>query len=51
MSWRRFLVLLRGLSVDSLLAMSTENNDTQQEEFESDEKAEQALYNMLGVRK
>lgn len=55
MTWRRFLVLLQGLSADSALAMSirSEQDGKKPEKpaYDSDEKAEQALMSMLGVKK
>ena len=50
MSWRRFLILLRGLSANSALAMSLSQRKDEQPEYTDDKKAEQALYNMLGVK-
>ena len=60
MSWRRFIILLRGLSPQSALAATlrqknsdySTNTGKKQEipEAESDEKAEQMLYKMLGVK-
>ena len=60
MSWRRFIILLRGLSPQSALAatLRAKNSDYSTNtgkkpeipEAESDEKAEQMLYKMLGVK-
>lgn len=51
MTWRRFLVLLRGLSAESALAMSVsdEQNNDELPEMETDEDAEKALYRAIGV--
>lgn len=54
MSWRRFLVLLRGLGPNSVLAISMMSNrqekETEIDEFDSDEDAERWLLNQLGVK-
>jgi len=52
MSWRRFLVLLRNLSPQSMLSHILSRDDTKDEmpEAEDDEQAEQILYKMLGVK-
>lgn len=51
MTWRRFLVLLRGLSPESLLALKlrSEEDPNEPPEAETDEQAEQMFYKMLGV--
>ena len=54
MSWRRFLVLLRGLGPNSVLAISMMSNRQKKEaeidEFDNDEDAERWLLNQLGVK-
>lgn len=54
MSWRRFLVLLRGLGPNSVLAMSminkTDNEQQEIDEFDNDEDAEKWLLSQLGVK-
>jgi len=57
MSWRRFLVLLRGLSSNSAVAISMTNDDKsvaqkdrKPDEFENDEDAENWLLSQLGVK-
>jgi len=58
MSWRRFLVLLRGLGPGSALAISMTDDDKnvaqkdrKPDEFENDEDAENWLLSQLGVKK
>lgn len=54
MSWRRFLILLQGLSANSALAVSLQsekdNKEPEIQEYDDDKKAEKALYKMLGVK-